>query len=157
MLVGSRHEFRDVDHLLRQRVRRLLFRTTLEKLLVFLEHERAGGAARDDLIIARQGLQIEASIVFDQIHMSIGFDRRPGTTLRRKFRLYVMFAQDGNDRVPHPVLEVVRCAAMKVGDAGAGLGLRRSRELRIPVAQVGGRECGQDHVRRKFGRQGDAF
>lgn len=92
MLVGSRHEFRDVDHLLRQHIRRLLFRPALEKLFVFLEHQRAGGAARDDLIIARQGLQIEAGVVFHQIYMPVGFDRRPGTTLRWKLRLYVMFA-----------------------------------------------------------------
>ncbi len=80
------------------------------------EGEGAGCTTRDDPPIPRKSGKVPAGSFLSQVPMSVGLDRRSGTGLGGENQTIPGGqSQETDHGFPHPVVQSVGCASMKIG------------------------------------------
>src|SRR6478672_7012339 len=102
-------------HFLSKPFRSLFFRLSGEKFGIIFEHERTRRASCNDCFIRFERGDIEMRAFFDQVHVSIGLDRRSRASLGWKGRFDPLLSQYTNHGILYPIIKVLRGATMKIG------------------------------------------
>ena len=87
--------------------------------------------------------------------MPVGLDGCSRAALNRQRWLHAVASKHRDDRVPDPIIQIVRSAAVKVGDARWSGGAD-PHQLRVTLAQVSGRQTRHHHVTGKPGGLGNS-